>query len=208
MDIVFVHGWGFHGGIWAPVSDRLSRQAHGLVDLGFVRDGPKGIGTWPDNAVYVCHSFGLVWLLKHGPKRMRGLVSIAGFDCFAAHGDMTAVKEMKAGLERNPVAQLRLFWRACGLERPIEPATPDPATLKAGLDWLATWDARDERAALACPVLALASADDAIVPSAMSRAIWEGEDVRLSPTGGHALPLTRPDWCAAEIKRFLDALDT
>lgn len=207
MELVLVHGWGFHGGIWKALSERLSDRHHGLVDLGFVRDGPKGIGTWPDNAVYVGHSFGLLWLLKHGPKNMRGLVSIAGFDCFHIHGDTVALADMKAGLERNPGAQMRSFWRACGLDKPIEPATPDPATLKAGLDWLGAWDARAERAALDCPILALGSADDAIVPGPMSEAVWQGQDLRMRETGGHGLPLTEPDWCAAEITRFLDALD-
>lgn len=208
MELVFVHGWGFHGGLWHGLRERLPDREHGLVDLGFIRDGPKGIGTWPDNAVYVGHSFGLLWLLKHGPEQMRGLVSIGGFDRFADHGDMAKLQDMKNGLERNPPAQMRAFWQACGLDRPIDPATPDPATLKAGLDWLATWDARDEMAALDCPFLALASEDDAIVPSAMSRAVWVDYNLRLHATGGHALPLTEPEWCVSEITRFVDALDS
>lgn len=207
MDLIFVHGWGFHGGVWRDIEARLPGIRHGLVDLGFIRDGPHGIGTWPENAVYVGHSFGLLWLLKHGPKRMRGLMSIGGFDCFHAHGDVAALATMKEGLERNAPAQMRAFWQACGLRNPIEPATPDPATLKAGLDWLAVWDGRAERAALDCPVRALASADDFIVPEAMSRAVWAPEELRMRPAGGHGLPLTEPDWCAAEIKSFLDDLD-
>lgn len=208
MDLVFIHGWGFHGGLWHDLRSRISGLEHGLVDLGFIRDGPKGIGTWPENAVYVGHSFGLLWLLKHGPKHMRGLISVAGFDRFHDHGDIDALNTMKAGLDRNPSAQMRAFWQACGLSQPIQPASPDPATLKAGLDWLATWDASERQAGLDCPVLALAAEDDAIVPKAMSEAVWQGRELRMRSDGGHGLPLTEPDWCHAEIMRFFDALDS
>lgn len=207
MDLVFVHGWGFHGGLWHAVRERISDLEHGLVDLGFIRDGPNGIGSWPENAVYVGHSFGLLWLLKHGPKNKRGLISIGGFDRFHEHGDIESLETMKDGLDRSAPAQMRAFWQACGLDKPIEPSSPDPATLKAGLDWLGSWDAREEMAAIDCPFLALASEDDAIVPSTMSKAVWQGKDLRMTPAGGHALPLTEPDWCLAEITRFLDAID-
>ena len=35
MDLVFVHGWGFHGGLWNDMRERISGLEHGLVDLGF-----------------------------------------------------------------------------------------------------------------------------------------------------------------------------
>ena len=38
-----------------------------------------------------------------------------------------------------------------------------------------TWDARKAREALTCPMLALASLDDVIVPPSMSEAIWDGK---------------------------------
>ncbi len=71
------------------------------------------------------------------------------------------------------------------------------------------WDARAKRGALTCPVLALAARDDAIVPEAMTEAIWQEESgapsVIWSEDGGHALPLRRPEWCARHILDFAHA---
>jgi pimeloyl-ACP methyl ester carboxylesterase len=56
-------------------------------------------------------------------------------------------------------------------------------------------------------VLCLAAADDAVVPPALSvatAALARGA-CRVIPTGGHALPLTQPDWCAAQIRAFAAA---
>jgi pimeloyl-[acyl-carrier protein] methyl ester esterase len=68
-----------------------------------------------------------------------------------------------------------------------------------------TWDARKAREALSCPVLALATQDDVIVPPSMSEAIW-GERIIWSPDGGHVLPLKHPDWCACHVLEFAHAL--
>jgi pimeloyl-[acyl-carrier protein] methyl ester esterase len=60
------------------------------------------------------------------------------------------------------------------------------------------------------PILALAAADDRIVPEAMSRAAFGARpSVRLEirPDGGHALPWTRPAWCAERIAAWLEQPD-
>ena len=59
---------------------------------------------------------------------------------------------------------------------------------------------------LACPTLALAARDDAVVPQAMSEAIWGSDTIRWSETGGHVLPLKRPQWCARHVFDFAHAL--
>src|SRR5262245_51297541 len=173
MHFVLVHGWGFHAGIWADFTNYLDSAEVTLVDLGFVAGGPKGATEWPTDAIAVGHSLGLLWLLKHGQGRFRGLVSIQGFDCFCCHIALSRVQALKRGLEREPHGTLQAFWRSCGAAGFDEPEALNVARLDEGLDWLMHWDAREAKDGLTCPALALASRDDAIVPPAMSEAIWQ-----------------------------------
>ena len=116
-----------------------------------------------------------------------------------------ASRRLKRGLEREPGATLQAFWRSCGASGFAWPEALNVARLDEGLDWLMQWDARQAKAALTCPVLALASRDDAIVPPAMSEAIW-GENIVWSPDGGHVLPLQHAEWCARHVLEFADTL--
>ena len=68
------------------------------------------------------------------------------------------------------------------------------------------WDAPKAKQELACPVLALAARDDAVVPASMSEAIWETPGIIWSPDGGHVLPLRHPRWCARHVLEFANAL--
>ncbi|MEC9367564.1 MAG: alpha/beta fold hydrolase [Pseudomonadota bacterium] len=206
MQLVLVHGWGFHGGIWQELLPRLDGHDLHIVDLGFCRGGPKATTRLPEHSVAIGHSFGLMWLLRHGPRPLKGLVSVCGFDCFHRHVAPEEVDPIRQGIGRNIDAQMRAFWRQCGAPE-FSSDEFDRATLLAGLDWLCRWDARADLESLGAPVLALASEDDPIFPAAASRAVWEGQSqFHMSSDGGHALPLTRPDWCAARISEFVDGL--
>lgn len=205
MRLVLVHGWGFHGGIFADFIGHLEGAEVTLVDLGFVAGGPKGASEWPEDAIAVGHSLGLLWLLERGRSRYRALVSIQGFDCFSCHVAPSRLAALKRGLEREPAGTLQAFWRSCGASGFALPEALDVAKLDEGLDWLMTWDATKARKELACPVLALASRDDAIVPPSMSEAIW-GENIIWSPDGGHVLPLKHPRWCARHVLEFAHTL--
>ena len=204
--LVFVHGWGFHNGLWRGVADRLADHEACHIELGFLRGGPAGDSRLAENAIYIGHSFGLIWLLKHAPRPLRGLVSVAGFDCFHAHVDAAQIEQMSRGLERNPKAQMAHFWKSCGTTKFAAREDFDIAALRGGLVWLAAWDERRALRDLDVPVLALAAEDDQIVPLAMSRAIWSDRDLRLRPEGGHALPLNAPQWCADEIDDFVSRI--
>ena len=71
---------------------------------------------------------------------------------------------------------------------------------------LSKWDVRRIKEGLRCPVLALASRDDPIVPESMSEAIWGNHGIVWSPDGGHVLPLMHPRWCARHVLEFARAL--
>lgn len=198
--VVFVHGWGFHPGVWAPVAERLAGVTPHYVDLGFI-SGFQGqtITQVPEDAVLVGHSLGVMWLLRHLPARPRGVISISGFDCFFRYTDVRDVKAMQRNLKRNPLAQMQGFWQACGVPDFCESADINVDALEQGLEWLRTWQAHLPT----CPTLALASRDDLIVPASMSAVVWAEHDLRWCDAGGHVLSRTKPDWCAQHIQGFL-----
>jgi pimeloyl-[acyl-carrier protein] methyl ester esterase len=206
MHFVFVHGWGFHAGMWADVVGQLDGADVTLIDLGFVTGGPKGETDWPADAIAVGHSLGLLWLLRQGVNRFRALVSVQGFDCFCCHIAPSRLAALKRGLEREPHGTLQAFWRSCGAAGFALPEALNVARLDEGLDWLMHWDARTAKDELTCPVLALAARDDAIVPPSMSQAIWGDKELIWSPDGGHVLPLIHPRWVARHVLDFAHAL--
>jgi pimeloyl-[acyl-carrier protein] methyl ester esterase len=206
MHVVLVHGWGFHAGIWGDVVGHLGDAQVTLVDLGFVAGGPKGSMEWPEDAVAVGHSTGVLWLLKQGEGRFKGLVSIQGFDRFCPHVPQSRVVALKRGLERDPGGTMQAFWRSCGAPGFALPEALNVARLDEGLDWLMHWDAREAKEMLECPMLALAARDDPIVPTAMTEAVWRGTNTIWSPDGGHVLPLRHPRWCARHVLEFADTL--
>src|SRR5690554_405613 len=112
MHIVLVHGWGFHAGIWSDVVGHLGDADITLVDLGFVSGGPPGKAEWPDDAIAVGHSLGVLWLLARGERRFKGLVSIQGFDRFCPHVAPSRVAALKRGLESDPDGTMQAFWRS------------------------------------------------------------------------------------------------
>ena len=206
MRFVLVHGWGFHAGIFSDLINHLDGAETTLIDLGFVSRGPKGASDWPSDAIAIGHSLGLLWLLEQGRGRFSGLVSIQGFDCFCCHIAPSRIAALKRGLEREPGETLQAFWRSCGASGFALPEALNVARLDEGLDWLMHWDAQKAKHELACPVLALAARDDAIVPASMSGAIWEDTGIIWSQDGGHVLPLRHPRWCARHVLEFASAL--
>ena len=207
MHYVLVHGWGFNASLWQPLIAQLGAAETTLVDLGFI-EGGEGCGNqeWPEDAIAVGHSLGVLWLLKQEQARFRGLVSIQGFDRYCPHVPKSRVVALKRGIDRDPAGTMEAFWRSCGAPE-FAPATAlNTDRLREGLDWLIQWDAEDARKSLRCPVLSLATRDDVIVPPAMTETIWGSENVVWQPEGGHALPIRFPEWCAAHVVEFADSV--
>ena len=212
MHFVFVHGWGFNAAIWRDLIGFMRISEVSLVDLGFIAGGPKAANTWPSNAIAVGHSLGVFWLLHRagegGSTHFRGLVSIQGFDRFCPPIPPARVVGLRRRLRRDPGQTLEAFWRGCGTESFAPPELLNVERLDEGLSWLMDWDARKTRASLACPTLALAARDDAIVPEAMSVGVWGEHYIHWSQSGGHVLPLRHPEWCARHVLDFAYALQT
>ncbi len=209
MHFVFVHGWGFSAAIWHELRAYLPPNIRiSALNLGFVRGGPADAETWPPEAIAVGHSLGLMWLLHHqNQHRFKALVSIQGFDRFSPPVPRSRLLGMRRELARDPAATLRKFWEACGTQPFAPPEILDVARLDEGLGWLLDWDETAAKARLSCPRLALAARDDAIVPPAMSSAIWGDEKIVWSEIGGHVLPLSKPEWCARHVLDFAHDLE-
>ena len=210
MHFVFVHGWGFNPAIWRDVIRNTGNAEVTLVDLGFIAGGPRAATEWPGDAVAVGHSLGLLWLLhraaKEGRAPFRALVSIQGFDRFCPPFPLRESPACAVGCAAMPTRPFEAFWRGCGTEPFASPGALNVGRLDEGLGWLMDWDETETKAKLACPTLALAARDDAVVPQAMSEAIWRSDTIRWSSTGGHVLPLKHPEWCANHVLDFAHAL--
>ncbi len=103
-DLVLIHGWAMHGGIFAPLSERLSKQfcLH-LVDLPGHGDSQDYTPGWLDPgrvaaaiaeatppAIWIGWSLGGLVALRGAldhPHRVRGLVEIAASPRFVRSGD-------------------------------------------------------------------------------------------------------------------------
>ncbi len=211
MHFLFVHGWGFDAGIWREIATHLQGHEVRCVDLGFFGAKSDDAKSWPEGGVAVGHSLGVLWLLKalqegRAPP-FRGLISVQGFDRFCPYVPPPVVASMRRELRRDPAATLNRFWLACDAKDPAaDQASADRERLDEGLGWLMEWDASAARVSLVCPMLALAAKDDRIVPAPMSEAIWGSGKMHWSESGGHVLPLSRPEWCAKHVLDFVSEL--
>ena len=208
MHFVLVHGWGFNASFWDPLIARLCDATVTRVDLGFVAGGPCGMPDWPQDAIAVGHSLGVLWLLKEGGGRFKSLVSLQGFDRYCPHVPKTRVMALQRGLDRDPAGTMKAFWGSCGVPDFADPAALDVPRLHEGLDWLLHWDAEGLKKSLQCPILSLATQNDLIVPPAMSEAVWGKENVIWLPSGGHALPRSHPDRCAKHVVDFANTVSS
>lgn len=206
--LLLVHGWGFDAAIWDALAALLPDRPILHAEAGYL--GAES--CWPEvpaGTIAVGHSAGVLALLERWPPGCAGLVSIAGFPRFAAAPDLPGVPDrilarMARDLDAAPGPTLDAFRRRCGAAPVTD--TLVPSRLATGLDALRAQDLRATAARLfadgTLPLLALAAEDDPIVTPAHTRALFPAATLRWTDTGGHLLPVTRPDWCAEMIARF------
>ncbi len=206
MRFVLVHGWGFHAGIFADLVGHLdgaeTTSSISASSLAARKAKPSGHRTPSPSAIRsACFGCSSRAAAGSGPWSASKASTAS-----AAISRPRALPRCKRGLEREPGGTLQAFWRSCGAAGFAWPEALNVARLDEGLDWLMHWDARKAKDELACPVLALASRDDAIVPASMSEAVWRDARIEWSQDGGHVLPLRHPRWCARHVLEFANAL--
>ncbi len=207
--LLLAHGWSYDSRFWDVLLAELPDHDPYRIEAGYGGAAPD----WPlvpDGALAIGHSAGLATLLDRLPDRCAGLVAINGFTRFVADAGFPGVpdrlpRRMLTRLQTDPSGTVRQFRAGCGDDAvPDRPHLDqlDPDRLRSGLQALESGDVRDRFAALTLPVLALAACDDPIVRPAHASACFPAAALRWSETGGHLLPLTRPDWCARQIEAF------
>ncbi len=200
---VFVHGWGMDPGFWDGLIDCLPEIETHKVDLGFV--GASNMPSYDSSgsAIYITHSLGTMWALQNHFPHIDALISMNGFGCFKSFSDARVLKTMKMRLQRDPQAQMKEFWTNCDLPSNDHLNVPN---LQEGLEWLDSWDLREELAALTCPVLSLAGDNDPILPIDAMKEAWAAFDLRVCEGGRHALPISHAQWCAEHVQEFIREL--
>ncbi|MGE4523137.1 MAG: alpha/beta fold hydrolase [Acetobacter sp.] len=213
--VLLVHGWGFGPAFWAPMRERLGWADVSVADLGFFGGGqgvaPAALAAFcqEDRPVLaVGHSLGFLWLASQVALPAGSfLAGINAFGCFAARPDFSAgvtprvLGRMAQGLDKAPLTVVNDFRARCGAAALPDGATLDVPALKNGLALLREGDARASLARMGARVAVLASEDDPIVPQAMSLASLPASLSPVWATGGHLLPQTATDACAAFVSQ-------
>lgn len=207
--LLFVHGWAYDAAFWAPLAAALGDWPQATVDAGYF--GPARAPQPDGPVVAIGHSLGVLRLLRDPAPTRVGLVSINGFARFAAGPDFAQgvpprmLDRMLSRLATQPDAVLRDFRQRCGDASAFD--APQLNALTRDLQALRDEDQRAALAALPVPLLALAGAQDPIVPAPMTQATFgDAAGIRWCDTGGHLLPATDTRWCAQQIRGFLAGL--
>ena len=203
--LLCVHGWGFGAGFWDGLLQRLPDLEAERIDLGFYGEPRMPAVSRP---LVVAHSMGLAWALANIPRPWTGLLAVNAFARFTRSPHFIEgvpprmVERMQTRFATEPRAVAAEFLTRCGIASP-DTAAMDAAPLGESLAWLGKCDERSSLLMLSCPRLALAGMNDPIVPPAMSTASFPAEELILAEGGGHLLPLTHPDWVAANLRHLL-----
>jgi pimeloyl-[acyl-carrier protein] methyl ester esterase len=202
MILRFLHGWAGGAGVWERLIPLLPEFDCRADDRGYFAE-PRPVES---GAIVVAHSFGAMRALA-APGGMKALVAINGFDCFTARPGFPAtpprvVERMLARFDQDAQALVAGFRASVGV--PETPPIRDAVALHADLAALRD---DDRRAGVAVPVISLQAADDPIVPASVHPHLFAGapavERIDLA-VGGHVLPETAPEACAAAIRRAVE----
>jgi pimeloyl-[acyl-carrier protein] methyl ester esterase len=202
---LLAHGWAGAPALWDQVVAALHRAGIPADDVHHWDQGYFGAPHDPvpppsRPVIGIGHSLGVALLLGRGG--LAGLLAINGFSRFTSQADFTAgtpprlLSQMRRRFATDPATVLADFTARAGLPLPAGEADND--RLAQGLNDLAEIDSRT--APLPAAFHALAGLDDPIVTQAHSEACFPGR-VEWLP-GGHALPLTAAEACAAAALRL------
>ena len=218
--VVLVHGWGYDARLWDALCPHLPDDwTLERLDFGFYGEPPSGAlaqsiavspaPTWGKPVIAVGHSLGALWWLSQAPGAWSRLLCLNGFPRFCQQADYTpavparSLARMRQRLRKQPAQVLAEFARRVGVATPER--APDVRRLDAGLAALEEWDGRTTLQERAGDVFALYSADDAIVPAAMSAMAFAALPPAQHAAGavaGHALPVSAPALCAQWLQRL------
>lgn len=203
--LYFLHGWGYDASFWTPLRNHLSELRHVCEDASYF--GPASRPALPETPFWaIGHSAGACSLLALDSPHCLGLISINGFARFTSAEDFPEgvperiLRRMIRQLDRQPETILHQFRQMCGETDPVLPATVNREALKAGLSTLASMDHRSLLPRWGRRLHSLHSPDDPLSPA---RNGLRPHVPGIPLPGGHLLPLTHPQDCAALLKRII-----
>lgn len=192
------HGWSFDAQVMARLEKALKQRfpeaCFSVFDLGF--SGAEQLPALPSSTEWIAigHSYGFAYLMNQSVP-WKAAVSLNGFTRFCRRPgkpEGTSARIVDAMLKRvadAPRETVAEFRRRCG-DANIVHDHFDREKLLAHLTLLRDLDI----APPSCPILALASADDVIVPIELSRACFAHDNCRLHEIpGDHMHPLASPE---------------
>lgn len=180
--LVFFHGWGFDAEIWLPLLPSLSNYHLYLVDLpGFGLTSSMPWETFkttllkklPPTFTLIGWSMGGLLATKlalEEPKRVQRLINISSTPYFIQDNnwpgiDINTLKQFYQELLINPQQTLQNFISLQLQGQSVHlNQTPSLQGLGTGLEWLMTYDLRQDVSFISQPVSYMFGRLDAIVP--------------------------------------------
>lgn len=194
--LLLLHGWGFDASVWDDLVSLLPDFPVMRWDRGYfgtpLRSAP------PADMLAVGHSLGAMILARELPAGIP-LVAINGFDRFTGEDAVAPrlVERMRVRFDQAPATVLNDFRRRCGAETAMQPL--DLATLA---DDLALLGRTDLSPVPPRRILALQGGEDPILPPELRAHAFAGAAHVSCDDGGHLLPRSHPQFCAAQIGAF------
>lgn len=120
----FVHGWGFDGSFWLPITNLLKKKysyPFFIFDIGFL--GNEKLTTEIDEEflnIFIVHSYGFNWILKKTYKTDL-IINFSGSPIFVEKNRENLIfkkklEKMIITFENKPKEVMREFYNRCGLD--------------------------------------------------------------------------------------------
>lgn len=189
--LIFQHGWGFDNSFFTDLRKHLSE----FDSLN------------SENRIGIGHSLGFNKLLEMSDN-WSGLISISGFVRFVqTEKTRDSLTKMIAAFKKDPIVVLKSFYKNCGINFPLIYNDHDKLNkelLLKDLENLSTIDNTYLLQKMKCPILALHAIDDKIVNYKETEYDFYSHKFVKHTTGNHALGLNQVEWCAQEIRKFIN----
>ncbi len=190
--------------VWDSLAAHFSEEKLHFIDLGFVDERKQlEITLETQKSIYITHSLGTLWALKHHSNNIAGLISINGFTNFTNFVDERTLITMQKHLKRNPEALMSSFWDNIELPENSRSHNLNIEELYKGLDYLINLDAAQELQALQIPILSLQGKKDRLLSNEKMEKELLNANININKDGGHILPISHTKWCANKIREFI-----
>ncbi len=234
--LVLLHGWAAHSGFWGDFATQLSLHYRvTLIDLpwrdNLVEISDAVIAELDDEPFYLLGwSFGGTAALDMAARysnRVKGVILLAANPCFVAKENWAGMSvetfhAFSEQLHANTAATLARFLalqcqgvpnasaflkniKACSATK----ITPELSELEASLALLKTSDLRSVFANLTCPIAAILSDNDTLIPVSIGESMQTLQpnlQLTVLQNAGHIPFITQPENCLNAIHAFFNGI--